>query len=483
MSSPASSLFAIAELVEQVVDYSYADTPTLLACVYVGRTWVVPAQFHLFETLDIKSEPACKRLSEAISTAPYLASYMRTLRIHFPYSVPLVSLEKLQLPMLRTLVLANCPNVEQMKRVENLITLPSVKLLRMWSSPSTRWPQLALLAQMRRRVDILQLSSASETVADEDAPVDGAAHDSLAPIRVAHLHLTGRVIRNVLNLISSTSAISPRIPHLTFDSPSAKSLAALLSSIGRTLTGLSVSVSLLLGAVMVEPIVLLRITKNDRGSEHIPEAEPLQQRKWLAFPSKCLPALRYLRFYDVAVSNECGLESDALEFVNAALEQMSQPAFFQELVRDDPFLGEQSTGRRARNTSGRGRGGGGEKKPTVVNATPPIELEDLTIHISLRPYPRDCNTRGSDYPIEPAPNTPSSWRSIDKALQRLAGGAIPSVPYRLSCVRVDRDERAMIDGQPTRLIEGGRAVRLMETEREKIRAYLPRVDELGLIQF
>ncbi|KAF7322562.1 hypothetical protein HMN09_00034700 [Mycena chlorophos] len=435
-----SSLFSTPELVEQIVDFLYADKESIRACLYTAHAWVIPAQFHLFNALDIVSEKQCKRLMDSISSAPYLAGYIRTLRIHFPWVDPLLSLEKLQLPNLRTLALANCPTPEELKRAEHLITLPSLQYLRLWSTP---------------------LSCASEVVADEDTQF--VRDENAKSLRVGHLLLSGRIVQNAANLLAPKSPISRRIGHLTYSSSSVMILSGLLASpIGTTLCGLTLSASLLLGNSPRSHFMLSLLHNDELTSEMldaIPGAETFRGRQWLPLNHLHLPALRHLRLYDVAVSDEYGLESEALKLVDWILSQM-----------------EPSPENKGRSKAK------ADARTTPVATT--VEHEPFILHLSLRPYPRDCRTRGSDYLIEPAPDTDSDWMCIDQSINVLAAGH-PLLPYRIAHVRIDRDERAFIDspGEPVRPIEGGRSIWLTEVERTTIRGYLPQADALGLLEF
>nr|GAT59604.1 predicted protein [Mycena chlorophos] len=464
-----SSLFSTPELVQQIVDFLYADKESIRACLYTAHAWVIPAQFHLFNALDIVSEKQCQRLVDSISSAPYLAGYIRTLRIHFPWVDPLLSLEKLQLPNLRTLALANCPTPEQLKRAEHLLTLPSLQYLRLWSTLVTSQAQLALLAQMCPRVATLQLSCASEVVADEETQF--VRDENAKALRVGHLLLSGHIVQNAANLLAPKSPISRRIEHLTYSSSSVMILSGLLaSSIGKTLCGLTLSAGLLLGNTPRSNFIMSLLYNDELSSETLDAmsgAETFRGKQWLPLNHLHLPALRHLRLYDVAVSDEYGLESEALKFIDWILSQM-EPS--------------------PQNTQAEPPKGKGRSKPKAAARTTPVaatvEHEPFILHLSLRPYPRDCRTRGSDYLIEPAPDTDLGWLGIDQSINVLAAGH-PLLPYRIAHVRVDRDERAFVDapGEPVRPVEGGRSIWLTDVERTTIRGYLPQADALGLLEF
>ncbi|KAJ7026643.1 hypothetical protein C8F04DRAFT_963479, partial [Mycena alexandri] len=72
-------MFHIPELTDQVIDHLHADATSLRNCALVARSWVPASQFHIFFSVNIKHDAACRLLCHIVRHSPHIGQYIRNI--------------------------------------------------------------------------------------------------------------------------------------------------------------------------------------------------------------------------------------------------------------------------------------------------------------------------------------------------------------------------------------------------------------------
>ncbi|KAJ7203971.1 hypothetical protein C8J57DRAFT_1407710 [Mycena rebaudengoi] len=237
-------MFHVPELTDQVIDHLHADPDALRACALVSSSWTPASQFHIFFSVNIHHNTACRLLCELISHSPHIESYVRNIYVYFESTRPTFdALADLRLPELRRLSIVNCPHTDELAQIRHLIQLPLLTEFRFFSGTTVGLAQLEFLAANRSRpLRSLLLYSASDTPAQE--AWEPAPEYSRKALDISYLNVGGEVTGVTDILGDEQGPIGLRnIDWLTFDSDNAPCLPRLLKLCGEKLTRLQVRMS------------------------------------------------------------------------------------------------------------------------------------------------------------------------------------------------------------------------------------------------
>ncbi|KAJ7446561.1 hypothetical protein FB451DRAFT_1291588 [Mycena latifolia] len=161
----------IAELLEQCIDFlagSEPDIRDLRACSLVGRSWVRPAQYHIFSTIRIEHrtvslpilDPRAPRLLDILDASPHLIGCISALYIEVPLAppnllrflnLPFTRLSSLHLGHYTTLLPEGAVSLKRLLSAPTLLSLDiggnvvnREQFLRIWEHSSPTIKHLAL---------------------------------------------------------------------------------------------------------------------------------------------------------------------------------------------------------------------------------------------------------------------------------------------------------------------------------------------------
>jgi hypothetical protein len=83
----SSSLAAVPELVDRIVDHLHDDEETLRACALVARTWLPTSRFHLLHHIHIASAAAFHSLLALLEHTPGAGAHARALALGLVWDV------------------------------------------------------------------------------------------------------------------------------------------------------------------------------------------------------------------------------------------------------------------------------------------------------------------------------------------------------------------------------------------------------------
>ncbi|KAJ7928759.1 hypothetical protein B0H13DRAFT_1966080 [Mycena leptocephala] len=131
-----SSVIAIPELLDHIIDYLSGSPVDLLSCAMVSKSWVRRAQFHLFSKIMFippNHTSIFERLAKSLEVSPHLAHLIRHLSITLDIDL-LEGVTRLILPSLEELAV-DCTDdqysfrqdVKTMFLVEAILRLPTIR--------------------------------------------------------------------------------------------------------------------------------------------------------------------------------------------------------------------------------------------------------------------------------------------------------------------------------------------------------------------
>ncbi|KAJ7476968.1 hypothetical protein B0H11DRAFT_2031438 [Mycena galericulata] len=124
----------VQELVDFTIDFLYDSRADLKRCALVSRSWVFPAQFHLFSYCVLESERDCQNLYHVLATSSHIHSLIRHLAIAiFPWrtessgAYEILAKMKSQFTHLQKISIYCRIPPHGVSVMQHLVSLPSVK--------------------------------------------------------------------------------------------------------------------------------------------------------------------------------------------------------------------------------------------------------------------------------------------------------------------------------------------------------------------
>ncbi|KAJ7171354.1 hypothetical protein C8R46DRAFT_1262748 [Mycena filopes] len=220
--------FDIQELVDHCIDFLRDSRPDLKACALVSRSWVYPAQHHLFRLLHLPSQPMGTRTAERswgrfhdiTQASPHVVRHIHGLRIIATYlsNTSLLNLCGLPFTRLSCVVFRIHEPISQQRAeaLSLLFALPCLRRVTLDCIYGAAEPWLRVWECFSPSIKHLDIHCRGNAASEFPPPTDGRAPIILDSLRIRSLPSLPGWLRNTFSCVRVLSLDVMHIPWSEF---------------------------------------------------------------------------------------------------------------------------------------------------------------------------------------------------------------------------------------------------------------------------